>query len=307
MSAYNIKSIRSQFKKQGIFYTDTKLAKIMKSYVPGQVKEVYDPTCGDGQLLSVFSDDVQKYGQEINQEQLQVASERLVNFTGYCGDTLQDPHFADRRFDCIMANYPFSIKWEQRPNDPIFAEAPAMAPKSKADYAFILHILHLLKPTGVAVTLNFPGILYRGNAEGKIRRWIVEQNWIERIVMIPSGYFVDTTIATALIVFRKDKSTTDIIFEDRELEKERIVTIDEIRERDYYLSNYIERDKPKETDVDPIELEEEIRESFAKELKTQLELSSLMSILNKRDFVTPLVLTIEATIREYKNYKIEEL
>lgn len=307
MSAYNIKAIRSQFKEQGVFYTDTKLAEIMKGYLSGQVKEVYDPTCGDGQLLSVFPDDVQKYGQEINGEQLQVASERLTNFVGYCGDTLQEPHFVHQRFDCIMANYPFSIKWKQRPDDPIFAEAPAIAPKSKADYAFILHILHLLKPTGVAVTLNFPGILYRGNAEGKIRRWIIEQNWIERIVMIPSGYFVDTTITTALIVFRKNKKTTDVIFEDKELGKERTVPIEEIRQRDYCLSNYIERDRSEEQNINPIELEEETQASFIKGLKAQLELSSLTSSLNRRDFVTPLVREIEEIIKAYRNYKVKEL
>ena len=105
--SYNIKSIKQEFKKKGIFYTPPELAELMMSYVSRSPKNVYDPTCGDGGLLAVFDDNVPKYGQEINSEQLDVANERLVNFIGYCGDTLKDPHFKNVKFDCIVANPPF--------------------------------------------------------------------------------------------------------------------------------------------------------------------------------------------------------
>ena len=110
MVAYNLKSIKEEFKSKGIFYTPPELAELLKSYVNFTPNEIYDPTCGDGALLNVFGDDVVKYGQEINLEQLQVAKERLKNFNGYCGDTLKDPAFKDKKFDCILANPPFSIK-----------------------------------------------------------------------------------------------------------------------------------------------------------------------------------------------------
>ena len=184
MSNYNIKSIKEEFKAKGIFYTTNELALLIKSFVNIDIDEVYDPTCGDGSLLSVFDDNIKKYGQEINDHQLEVAENRLTNFTGYCGDTLKDPAFIDKKFKCIVANPPFSIAWEQPIFNGIFTDdrfrlVPALPPKSKADYAFILHILHFLETDGIAVVLNFPGILYRGNSEGQIRKWIVEQNYIE--------------------------------------------------------------------------------------------------------------------------------
>ena len=172
MSNYHIKSIKEEFKSKGIFYTTNELALLIKSFVDIEIDEVYDPTCGDGALLSVFDDSVKKYGQEINEHQIEVAEKRLVNFTGYCGDTLKDPAFKDKKFKCIVANPPFSIKWEPPILNGIFTDdrfkfIPALPPKSKADYAFILHILHYLDSDGIAVVLNFPGILYRGNSKGK--------------------------------------------------------------------------------------------------------------------------------------------
>jgi len=183
--AHNLKSIRQTFRENGVFYTDERLAHIMKGYVGREVAEVYDPTCGDGALLAVFGDEVRKYGQEREGDQLDVARARLVNFEGVCGDTLQEPAFVGRRFDCIMANPPFSAKWEQKSTDERFTAAPALAPPSKADYAFLLHVLHYLAPDGVAVVLNAPGILYRGNAEGKIRREAeVPERWLSRVTEI---------------------------------------------------------------------------------------------------------------------------
>ena len=106
--AHNLKSIRQKFKENGVFYTEKALAEKIRSYLPADVDEIYDPTCGDGGLLSVFPDEVRKYGQEIDLEQLEEARKRLVNFEGKGGDTLTDPQF-DRQFKYIIANPPFSL------------------------------------------------------------------------------------------------------------------------------------------------------------------------------------------------------
>lgn len=294
--AYNLKSIKEEFKSKGIFYTPPELAELLKSYVNFTPNEIYDPTCGDGALLNVFGDDVVKYGQEINLEQLQVAKERLKNFNGYCGDTLKDPAFKDKKFDCILANPPFSIKWEPV-RDERFGDCPELPPPSKADYAFLLHILHYLSDNGVAITLNFPGILYRGNKEGKIRQWLIENNYIERVVNIPPDTFVDTKIATALIIFKKNKTTTDIVFEDRQLNKERIVALEEIIQNNYNLSVscYIQEEKPKII-VDAIELQNEAREQMYNMLKHDIAVDIMVckfENLDKNVFLDNLIKIVE--------------
>lgn len=294
--AYNLKSIKEEFKNKGIFYTPPELAELLKSYVNFTPNEIYDPTCGDGALLNVFGDDVVKYGQEINLEQLQVAKERLKNFNGYCGDTLKDPAFKDKKFDCILANPPFSIKWEPV-RDERFGDCPELPPPSKADYAFLLHILHYLSDNGVAITLNFPGILYRGNKEGKIRQWLIENNYIERVVNIPPDTFVDTKIATALIIFKKNKTTTDIVFEDRQLNKERIVALEEIIQNNYNLSVscYIQEEKPKII-VDAIELQNEAREQMYNRLKHDIAVDIMVckfENLDKNVFLDNLIKIVE--------------
>lgn len=297
--AYNIKTIRQEFKDKGIFYTDSKLAEIMKSYVDRPISEVYDPTCGDGALLSVFAPEVKKYGQELNADQLEVAASRLENFEGACGDTLQHPAFEGKKFECIMANPPFSIKWEQRPDDPRFTPAPAVAPKSKADYAFLMHILHHLKEDGIAVTLNFPGILYRGNAEGKIRQWMIEQNYIDRVVMIPKGYFVDTSIATAMVILKKNKTTTNITYEDRELEKEVVLTLEQVRENGYNLSGYIHREEERE-EIDPEALEDGEQELFLSMLQKRLELIQLTASIGAEDKLQRFISNLERVVEPFK-------
>lgn len=230
------KSFRKELAKTGVFYSDVKLAEELKAYLPTDITEIYDPTCGNGNLLSVFSDDVKKYGQELDELQVVEANERLVNSDIVAGNTLTSPAFMDRKFKAIIANPPFSIAWEQMPDDVRFSVAPALAPKSKADYAFVLHCLHMLADDGVCACQSFPGIAYRGNAEGKIRQWLIEQNYIDRVVSFPGGYFADTNIATICLVFKKNKTTTDIVFEDKALNKERTVTLEEVIENNYCLS-----------------------------------------------------------------------
>lgn len=271
-----MKSIKDEFKKKGIFYTPPELANFLLKYVDFKPRDVYDPTCGDGGLLSAFEDDVIKYGQEINQDQLEVAQERLKNFTGVCGDTLENPAFLDKKFHLIMGNPPFSIKWTPHTDDR-FQGVPALPPPSKADYAFLLHIIHYLADDGKAVVLNFPGILYRGNKEGKIRQWIVENNYIERVVAIPNKQFEDTTIATALLVLSKCKKTTDIVFEDVEHGLERIVPIEEIRQENFNLSvsTYVQPEETKEPFDAPLQ-QELARNNFKKKLKSELDFDSMV-------------------------------
>ena len=301
--AHNLKSIRQEFKANGVFYTDERLAQIMKSYIGGEPSEVYDPTCGDGALLSTFGDEVRKFGQELDGEQLDVARARLVNFEGVCGDTLQAPAFAGRQFACIMANPPFSTKWEQRKGDERFTAAPALAPPSRADYAFLLHVLHYLAPDGVAVVLNAPGILYRGNAEGKIRRWLIEQNVIDRVVFIPGGYFVDTKIPTALLVLRKDRTprgVTSIAYEDRSTGREISITPEEIAANDYCLSNLMPQEEEARPVVDPRELEQAATRSAVDGLRSRLDCAQMVSELEGVDFLSLLVARFDAVLSEYR-------
>lgn len=281
---YNLKSIKKQFKLKGVFYTPPELAKMIKSYVNIDTDEVYDPTCGDGGLLKIFSDNVKKYGQEIDNIQLDVAKDNLINFTGYCGDTLKEPAFLDRKFKCIVANPPFSISWKPNEADIRFKDAPTIPSKGKADFAFILHILYMLKNDGIAVTLNFPGIAYRGNREKTIRKWIIEQNWIERVVNIPSDTFVDTKISTLLIVYNKNKKTKDIIFEDKELNKTKTVKFEEVKENDFCLSvsNYIQKEKVKEN-INPVELNGKARNDFITNLEKELNFDLMVCNIEKYD------------------------
>lgn len=276
--SYSIKSIREDFKSKGVFYTDEKLARLLASYIPSDATEVYDPTCGGGNLLAVFPDHVRKYGQELNEAQAEECARRLVNCDIAKGDTLHSPAFFDRKFRHIIANYPFSIKWDSNghENDPRFRGAPCLPPPSKADYAFIMHILYMLEDGGTAATLNFPGILYRGQREGKIRRWIVEQNVVDRVELFEGGYFEDTNIGTALIVFKKGRSKNTITFADHENGLEREVQLYEIVENAYSLnvSNYIQPEQPDRwADFDVVATERLARNNVLGRLKLQLEFS----------------------------------
>lgn len=296
MEEYSIKSIRQDFKDKGIFYTPKELAEMMRTFLPDDVQTVYDPTCGSGNLLSVFGDDVDKYGQDINESQVKEARLKLKNFTGASGDTLTNPAFLGKKFDAIVANYPFSIKWVPK-MDERFEQAPTIPTQGKADYAFILHILHYLSDKGKAITLNFPGILYRGNREGQIRRWLVEQNYIEKVIHIPGNKFTDTAIATALIVFSKNKHSTDIEFVDSEKEISRTVPFKEIKQNDFNLSvsSYIISEKEKEV-IDPASLQATARRDFINKLKFELQVDKVICDIEKwsqDDFMKEIIETVE--------------
>lgn len=295
--SYNLKTIKQEFKNKGIFYTQTEQAEYIKSLLPDNVDVVYDPTCGSGGLLCVFSDDVKKYGQEINPEQLKVAQDSLVNFIGACGDTLINPAFTDIKFDYIVANPPFSISWEQ---DKRFEVDGVLPPKSKADYAFNLHILNCLSDKGIAVVINFPGILYRGNAEGKIRKWIIEQNYIEKVIALPGKKFIDTPIPTCIIVYNKNKQNTDIQFIHDESGKTYTASIDEVRKNNYNLSanNYINLLEPLEQ-IDVIEVDRLARNDFCKRLKNELEFEKSICMLEPKLNFKSFITDIQNIIKDY--------
>ena len=275
--AHNLKTLRKQFHDAGVFHTDTKLAEMLRERI-GECSCVYDPTCGDGALLAVFPDHVKKYGQEINPQYLEDARRNLVNFEGVAGDTLTAPAFEDLKFDAIVANPPFSIAWEPK-SDPRFDVAPALAPKGKADYAFILHILSKLTDTGTAVVLCFPGILYRGNAEGKIRQWLVENGFIWRVERLGGGHFVDTAIETALLTIRR-QPCSEVEFVDTVEGLSRTVSLKEIAENGFTLSVPAYVQKPEEKRA--FSREEEVR------MEAEAEEAALISLRKNLSFTAAL-------------------
>ena len=287
--SYSVKSIRKEFKKNGIFYTPPELIDFMYSYIPSNLNplSVYDPTCGHGALLRGLPDEVKKYGQDINDIAV-LACQDIPNSDIRLGDTLSEPHFIDKKFDLILANPPFSVNWERVHYSWIPKDIPALPPKSKADYAFILHCLHCLDDNGIAIIMNFPGILYRGQSEGKIRKWLIDNNYIERVVSIPGGKFEDTSIATALLVLRKNKTNQDIIFEDED--EERTASIQEVIDNNYSLSvsNYIEKEIKKET-INPCELEQEARNSLLANIDKSISFSYESSKIMGWDSIDPLL------------------
>jgi len=286
---YSVKAIREHFKANGIFYTPPELSKMLKEIVEkeiGDIKEVYDPTCGRGALLSAFGDDVAKYGQDINAPEIEVAKNSLVNFNGVVGDTLKNPAFLGKKFKAIVANPPFSIPWD---SESVFFDERfagyALAPKSKADYAFNLHILHYLSDDGCAAVINFPGVLYRGNSEGKIRKALVENNLINEVILISGGYFDDTSVATCVIVYKKNKQDTNIIFTDKELNLSKSVSFEEVAKNDFNLSVsqyvFIEKVKPP---FDAAATELQARADFITRMKKELEFSKMISSFEGLDF-----------------------
>lgn len=303
MKHKSLKNIRQEFKDNGVFYTPPELAEKLKSYVDFEPETVYDPTCGAGNLLRVFHENVKKYGQELDAEQLGLID--IPNFKGYAGDTLLNDGFSGMKFDCIVANPPFSVKWnpDELASDERFSCSPVLPPPSKADWAFMLHILHHLADDGIAVVLEFPGILYRGQKEGKVRKWFVQNNYIDRVVHVPGNTFEDTSISTCIVVLKKNRDTTDIVFEDKE--KTETVSLERIEENDYSLSVslYIEEEIEKE-EIDPSVLENEARRSFLIRLKKELDFDKMVCEMEGIS-MKPFINSIRAILREYDTRRIK--
>jgi len=223
-------------KSGGEFYTPQEVAEVLtRLALDGRkdVERVYDPCAGSGSLLLKFAKVLgpslsRKYfGQEINLTTYNLCRINMflhnVNFANFdiaLGDTLTAPaHWDDQPFDAIVSNPPYSTKWAGKDdmvlvNDPRFSPAGVLAPNSKADLAFTMHMLHWLAEDGTAAIVEFPGVLYRGGAEGKIRRYLVENNFVHTIIQLPPDLFFGTTIATCIIVLKKSRIDDKVLFVD---------------------------------------------------------------------------------------------
>lgn len=228
-------------KSGGEFYTPQEVSELLaRIAVSGktEVNKVYDPACGSGSLLLKFAkvlgpDKVRQgfYGQEVNLTTYNLCRINMflhdVNYEKFDiahGDTLTDPaHWDDEPFEAIVSNPPYSIKWagDANPlliNDPRFAPAGVLAPKSKADLAFTMHILSWLATSGTAAIVEFPGVLYRGGAEQKIRQYLIDNNYVDAVIQLPPDLFFGTTIATCIIVLKKSKRDNATLFIDASAE-----------------------------------------------------------------------------------------
>ena len=202
------------------------------------VNKVYDPACGSGSLLLKFDKVLGKenvrqgfFGQEINLTTYNLARINMflhdINYEKFDlahGDTLLDPaHWDDEPFESIVSNPPYSINWEGDANpllinDPRFAPAGVLAPKSKADLAFTMHILNWLAVNGTAAIVEFPGVMYRGGAESKIRKYLVDNNYVHAVIQLPPDLFFGTNIATCILVLKKSKKDSSVLFIDASAE-----------------------------------------------------------------------------------------
>lgn len=305
-------------KSGGEFFTPQTVSKLLARLVmegKTAINKVYDPTCGSGSLLLQMKKQFEEhiieegfFGQEINMTNFNLARMNMFlhninynNFSIMRGDTLLNPlHKEEKPFDAIVSNPPYSIKWvgDADPtliNDERFAPAGKLAPKSYADYAFIMHSLSYLSSKGRAAIVCFPGIFYRKGAEQTIRKYLVDNNFIDTVIALPENLFFGTSIATCILVLAKNKTENKVLFIDasKEFKKEtnnnsltpeninkivtafrekkdqeyftRFVDNTEIVENDYNLSvsTYVEKEDTREK-IDIKKLNQEIKETVAR-------------------------------------------
>ncbi len=306
-------------KSGGEFFTPQEVSELLtRIAVAGktEVNKVYDPACGSGSLLLKAAKILGKenvrqgfYGQEINLTTYNLCRINMflhdIDFDKFDiahEDTLLNPqHWDDEPFEVIVSNPPYSIKWEgdDNPvliNDPRFSPAGVLAPKSKADLAFIMHSLAWLATNGTAAIVCFPGIMYRGGAEKKIRQYLIDNNFIDCIIQLPSNLFFGTSIATCIMVLKRSKADNNTLFIDASNECVKVtnnnkltesniariveefvsradveyfsrsVSYKEIAENDYNLSvsTYVEAEDTREK-IDIVKLNAEIEEIVARE------------------------------------------
>jgi type I restriction enzyme M protein len=228
-------------KSGGEFFTPQEVSELLaRITVVGktEVNKVYDPACGSGSLLLQFAkvlgkDNVRQgfFGQEVNLTTYNLARINMflhdINYEKFDiahGDTLIDPaHWDEEPFEAIVSNPPYSLNWDGNSNpllinDPRYAPAGVLAPKSKADLAFTMHMLSWLAVNGTAAIVEFPGVLYRSGAEQKIRKYLVDNNFVDAVIQLPPDLFFGTTIATCIVVLKKSKITSDVLFIDASAE-----------------------------------------------------------------------------------------
>ncbi|OQB98786.1 MAG: putative type I restriction enzymeP M protein [Spirochaetes bacterium ADurb.Bin110] len=224
-------------KSGGEFFTPQEVSELLTRLAlvgKTEVNKVYDPACGSGSLLLKFAKILGKdkvrlgfFGQEINITTYNLCRINMFlhdidydKFDIALGDTLTDPkHWDEEPFEAIVSNPPYSIKWkgDSDPvliNDPRFSPAGVLAPKSKADLAFIMHSLSWLATNGTAAIVCFPGVMYRGGAEQKIRQYLIDNNYIDCIIQLPDNLFFGTSIATCIMVLKKSKADNSTLFID---------------------------------------------------------------------------------------------
>lgn len=318
-------------KSGGEFFTPADVSELLTrlgTVGKTEINKVYDPACGSGSLLLkaekiLGRDKIRNgfFGQEINITTYNLCRINMflhdIEFDKFdiaCEDTLISPqHWDDEPFELIVSNPPYSIKWagSENPlliNDPRFAPAGVLAPKSKADLAFIMHSLSWLASNGTAAIVCFPGVMYRGGAEQKIRKYLIDNNFVDCVIQLPSNLFFGTSIATCIIVLKKSKPDSRILFIDATNEcikvtnnnkltqtnidkivdtfasrKEvqhfsHLASYDEVAGNDYNLSvsTYVEAEDTREK-IDIIKLNAEIREIVAREQVLRDEIDKIIA------------------------------
>ena len=320
-------------KSGGEFYTPQEVSELLARMTVGsrsEVNKVYDPACGSGSLLLKFAKVLGPgkvrqgfFGQEINLTTFNLCRINMflhgINFERFDiahGDTLTDPaHMDDEPFEAIVSNPPYSINWDGKDNpllinDPRYAPAGVLAPKKKADLAFTMHILSWLAIDGTAAIVEFPGVLYRGQAEAKIRKYLVDNNYIDAVIQLPPDLFFGTTIATCIVVLKKSKHDNAILFIDasneftrsgnknklmpdhqqtildaftdrKDIEHfARLVPIEEISENDFNLSvsAYVEKKDGREK-INIAKLNSEIANIVARQAELRFQIDAIVADL----------------------------
>ncbi len=318
-------------KSGGEFFTPQSVSKLiarLAMHKQKSVNKIYDPACGSGSLLlqakKQFDEHIIEdgfFGQEINRTTYNLARMNMflhnINYDKFdiaLGDTLLAPHFGDEKpFDAVVSNPPYSLKWIGKDdptliNDERFAPAGVLPPKSKADFAFVLHALSYLSPRGRAAIVTFPGIFYRGGAEMKIRQYLIDNNYVETVVSLAPNLFFGTSIAVNILVLSKHKTdnktqfidasglfkkaTNNNILLDEHIEKivqvfeskedlahfAKSVEYDTITENDYNLSvsSYVEPEDTREK-IDITRLNAELKTTVARIDRLRAEIDAIVA------------------------------
>jgi type I restriction enzyme M protein len=290
-------------KSGGEFFTPQEVSELLaRITLVGKktVNKVYDPACGSGSLLLQYAKVLGKdkvldgfYGQEINITTYNLCRINMflhdINYEKFSiahGDTLTDPHhWDDQPFEAIVSNPPYSIDWDGDANplminDPRFSPAGVLAPKSKADLAFTMHILHWLSTNGTAAIVEFPGVLFRSGAELKIRQYLVDNNYIDAVIQLPKDLFFGTGIQTCILVLKKSRKESSVLFVNAELEFTRQGNKNKLRPDD--IANILEKYEARQ-DVDY--LSRLVSQDEVKRNKYILSVSTYITAQDTREIV----------------------